>query len=776
VTGGTINEAGSPSYSLSGTAVANNTAYTYSLAKNSGSMVLTVAPKTYTVTFNNNGGSGTMTAQTANYNTATALTANSFTKTGYTFSGWNTAANGTGTAYVDGASYPFTSSTTLYAQWTINSYTLTYNGGTHGSISGNPYQLVPYLTSGTAVTAVASNGYTFSGWSDGVATAARTDTALVGGTNVTAQYTTNNYTLTYNATLGGSISGNASQPVPYLNSGAQVTALASNGYAFTGWSDGVTTSNRTDTALIGGTNVTASFVTTCTSPTIVGGISPASVTATVGDQVVLTVTNVAGTSPLSYQWLSNTVVIANATNSSYTNLSVLVTDAGNYQVVITNDCGAITSSVVVVTVTAQTPVIATLPTAAPITYGQTLSNAVLTAGSATNAAGATITGSFAYNTPASIPNAGTAAQSVTFTPADTNNYTTMSTSVSVTVNQALLGVMANNDSKTYNGLGYTGGNGVTYSGFVNGETSAVLGGTLAYGGTSQNATNAGSYTIIPSGLTSANYAITYTNGTLTVNPASSAITAVASANPAGYHASVSFTATLPPDATGNVVFLSPVGMFSTNPVTAGSATSSSITNLPRGTNVITVAYLGDNNYVGSTNSLNQVVTNHPPVAGNASYARNAAVSTFKVLVSDLLTNASDVDGDSLTLVSVGTSTNGITPMISGGWVLYANTNAVADQFGYTVTDGYGGTNIATVSIAIDSTPLFGQSEVASATGGTATLNFAGIPGYSYSVARSVDLSSWTVIWTTNAPAGGTFQYIDTSAPSPTAFYHLQFNP
>jgi len=47
----------------------------------------------------------------------TALSANAFTQTGYTFTGWNTAANATGTAYADDAIYPFSASTTLYAQW-----------------------------------------------------------------------------------------------------------------------------------------------------------------------------------------------------------------------------------------------------------------------------------------------------------------------------------------------------------------------------------------------------------------------------------------------------------------------------------------------------------------------------------------------------------------------------------------------------------------------------------------------------------------------------------
>ena len=54
---------------------------------------------------------------------------------GYTFAGWNTAANGTGTAYAPGATFTITANTTLYAQWTaLPTYTVTYdaNGGTGG--------------------------------------------------------------------------------------------------------------------------------------------------------------------------------------------------------------------------------------------------------------------------------------------------------------------------------------------------------------------------------------------------------------------------------------------------------------------------------------------------------------------------------------------------------------------------------------------------------------------------------------------------------------------
>ncbi|HWR28374.1 MAG TPA: filamentous hemagglutinin N-terminal domain-containing protein [Negativicutes bacterium] len=86
----------------------------------------------------------------------------------------------------------------------------------------------------------------------------------------------------------------------------------------------------------------------------------------------------------------------------------------------------------------------------------------------------------------------------------------------LTVSKAPLSVTANNDSKTYSGLAYSGGNGVSYSGLVNSETPSVLGGVLSYSGTSQGAVNTGAYSIIPGGLTSGNYSINFANGTLTI--------------------------------------------------------------------------------------------------------------------------------------------------------------------------------------------------------------------------------------------------------------------
>ena len=79
-------------------------------------------PAELTVTFEANGTEeypveGTMAPQTVTAKTDTVLTTNTFTRDGYNFTGWNTAADGTGTSYADGATVNLTENTTLYAQW-----------------------------------------------------------------------------------------------------------------------------------------------------------------------------------------------------------------------------------------------------------------------------------------------------------------------------------------------------------------------------------------------------------------------------------------------------------------------------------------------------------------------------------------------------------------------------------------------------------------------------------------------------------------------------------
>ena len=87
-----------------------------------------------TLSYDANGGSGTVpVAVTQHLNTTVAVANGSaLTKTNYTFNGWNTATNGSDTDYAAGATFPFGADTTLYAQWKANTYTVAYdaNGGT----------------------------------------------------------------------------------------------------------------------------------------------------------------------------------------------------------------------------------------------------------------------------------------------------------------------------------------------------------------------------------------------------------------------------------------------------------------------------------------------------------------------------------------------------------------------------------------------------------------------------------------------------------------------
>ncbi len=118
-------------------------------------------PETVTISFDANGGSGTMSSVTLTYpnSAGTALT-NTFTKTYYNFAGWNTASDGSGTLYADG--YVFDASTwptadlTLYAQWGWKISDI----DTSGTVSIN------YYTSGdNLVLDVTSSNVTYSSYS-----------------------------------------------------------------------------------------------------------------------------------------------------------------------------------------------------------------------------------------------------------------------------------------------------------------------------------------------------------------------------------------------------------------------------------------------------------------------------------------------------------------------------------------------------------------------------------------------------------------------------------
>ena len=128
----------------------------------------------YTITFNANGGEGSMEPQRFEVGVDTALNANTFTREGYKFIGWNTAADGSGATYADaGAILELTGDMTLYAQWQFwNGWFTDVNGKLYYKdgelqktgwtvIDGNTYYLDPETGyAATGIAALIPNGAT----------------------------------------------------------------------------------------------------------------------------------------------------------------------------------------------------------------------------------------------------------------------------------------------------------------------------------------------------------------------------------------------------------------------------------------------------------------------------------------------------------------------------------------------------------------------------------------------------------------------------------------
>ncbi len=219
--------------------------------------VLKLPAGSFTVSFDPNGGSGTMSAQMIGEGQSPSLTSNSFTRAGYTFAGWNTAANGSGTSYANGASYTMgASSVTLYAKWTVNSYTVTFDGQSGSTPTPSSLSATYGSTYGTLAT-TSRAGYTFDGWwtgtgGNGLQITTSTGISITTDQTVYAKWTANQNTITFNANGG---TGTMAGQTIATDASANLTAntFAYTGYAFTGWN---TAANGSATAYADGVSHT----------------------------------------------------------------------------------------------------------------------------------------------------------------------------------------------------------------------------------------------------------------------------------------------------------------------------------------------------------------------------------------------------------------------------------------------------------------------------------------------------------------------------------------
>ncbi|MBQ7597977.1 MAG: InlB B-repeat-containing protein [Clostridia bacterium] len=236
---------------------------------------------TFTVTYNANGGTGTIAPTEGNYaSTDLTFAENAFTREGWHFTGWNTAADGNGTPYKAGADIPaktfgltMNNTVALFAQWARNESTLVVSGGNHGKFDGESEKTFTGAYEATQVIADATpnNGYTFTGWSltgSNGTFDADTKTYTFGATanatdTLTAQYAPVDYTITYDL-AGGTVEG--TNPTTYTIESENITLInpTREGYTFAGWTGTDLTEATTEVTIEKGSTDNRSYTATWT--------------------------------------------------------------------------------------------------------------------------------------------------------------------------------------------------------------------------------------------------------------------------------------------------------------------------------------------------------------------------------------------------------------------------------------------------------------------------------------------------------------------------------
>lgn len=227
---------------------------TYDITHNSTNTLYAIfTANNYTVNYEGNGAtSGSTAASSHFYGTASTLTTNGFNRTGYTFSGWNTADNGSGTSYTDGQSVSNLTSTnngsvTLYAKWTPNIYTVTYDYKNADGNNTEPSKQVTFDSTYGALPTPTKTGYNFGGWTD---KSTGTVERITSSTNVTtaedhtiyAIWNAKNYTITLDANGGScdvtSFTATYNKTYDSVTSFPDIgdaNAPTRTGYTFAGW-------------------------------------------------------------------------------------------------------------------------------------------------------------------------------------------------------------------------------------------------------------------------------------------------------------------------------------------------------------------------------------------------------------------------------------------------------------------------------------------------------------------------------------------------------------
>ena len=200
-------------------------------------------PNLYKIQFdkNRNDAFGTTASISMTYDVSKNLTANGFSSPSASFSGWNTKENGTGTAYRDNESVRNLSASpndivTLYAQWSTNTYAVTFiDGHTNKTIAT---MNVEYGGTVTPPAKPVHTGYTASSWDGNY-------TNVTHNESVTLSYRANSYSIAFDSNGGSGTMPN--QQLKYDKSvRLDANTFTRTGYTFTGWKGKTGNASYTD--------------------------------------------------------------------------------------------------------------------------------------------------------------------------------------------------------------------------------------------------------------------------------------------------------------------------------------------------------------------------------------------------------------------------------------------------------------------------------------------------------------------------------------------------
>ncbi|WP_368110465.1 cell wall-binding repeat-containing protein, partial [Bifidobacterium adolescentis] len=183
----------------------------------------------YTLAFDGNGGKASESSRTVQYGSQYGSLPTA-TRTGYAFQGWYTARSGG--SQVSSSTTMEAANTTVYAHWTVNTYTVSFDSNGGSAVAS---QSVRYGSKATQPANPTRAGHTFQGWYTARSGGSKYDfgTAVTGDVTLYAHWSVNSYTLTFDG--NGGKPSEASRTVAYGGQYGSLPTATRTGYAFQGW-------------------------------------------------------------------------------------------------------------------------------------------------------------------------------------------------------------------------------------------------------------------------------------------------------------------------------------------------------------------------------------------------------------------------------------------------------------------------------------------------------------------------------------------------------------